>query len=127
MSSKYPSATFGVYTAAPPYEYRPWSGETGNKPPEFGFYAGGRIGPPSTNTGDLVESPEALAAEAKAYAAEQAQRAAILAKYKALDDEWKSKHPLGLAEEYRLARKRHEDARGVKTRVRNSDQRAVSL
>ena len=63
----------------------------------------------------------------QAYATEQAQRAAILAKYKALDDEWKAKHPLGLAEEYRLARKRHEDARGVKTRVRNSDQRAVSL
>ena len=31
-------------------------------------------------------------------------------------DEWKAAHPLGLAEESRLARERHEAARGVKTR-----------
>lgn len=116
MGSKYPSVTFGDHSAAPTYEYKPWSGETDNRPPEFGFYAGGRIGPPSATTGDLVESPEMLAEEAKAYAAEQASKAASLARWKALDEEWKAKHPLGLAEESRLARERHEAARGVKTR-----------
>lgn len=116
MGSKYPSVTFGDHGAAPPYEYKPWPGETGNRPPEFGFYAGGRIGPPSADVGDLVESSEVLAAEAAAYAAEQASKAASQARWKALDDEWKAKHPLGLAEESRLARERHEAARGVKTR-----------